>query len=132
MKNFIQPGNTVTVTAPAGGVKSGDGVLPYAGSSLFGVAATDAAEGSPVELALVGVYDLPRDSGATFTPGSPVYWEAAEKRATDEGIENPVIGTALEVSATTVRVRLFPHPLNLINIVEFAALAGRVAALENA
>ena len=47
MKNFVQPGNTVTLIAPSGGVKSGDPLLV---GSLFGVCATDALEGAEVEV----------------------------------------------------------------------------------
>lgn len=39
MKNYIQPGDTITVPAPAA-IKSGTGVRI---NTLFGVAATDAA-----------------------------------------------------------------------------------------
>ena len=48
MKNYVQPGNVVTLIAPAN-VKSGDGVLV---GSLFGVAAYDALIGAEVEVAL--------------------------------------------------------------------------------
>lgn len=41
MKNFIQRGDMITVTAPTGGVTSGQGVLV---GNLFGVAATTVAE----------------------------------------------------------------------------------------
>ena len=43
MKNYVQPGNTITLTAPYD-VASGDGLLV---GSVFGVAAGDAREGSP-------------------------------------------------------------------------------------
>lgn len=42
MKTFIQNGDVITVTAPTGGVASGDGVIV---GSLFGIAAFTAAEG---------------------------------------------------------------------------------------
>jgi len=51
VKNYIQPGNTITLTAPYA-VVSGDGLLV---GSIFGIAAGDAAVGEPVETALVGV-----------------------------------------------------------------------------
>jgi len=53
MKNFVQPGNTITLTAPYA-VASGDGLLV---GSIFGIAAGDAALGEPVETALVGIFD---------------------------------------------------------------------------
>ena len=54
MKNYVQLGKTITLTAPYA-VTSGDGLLV---GSIFGVAAGNAALGEAVEAALVGVYDL--------------------------------------------------------------------------
>jgi len=51
MKNFIQRGDVITVTAPTGGVTSGQGVLV---GNLFGIAATTVAEGENVEIATAG------------------------------------------------------------------------------
>ena len=48
MKNYVQPGNTLTLTAPYA-VTSGDGLLV---GSIFGVAGGDAASGATVEAAL--------------------------------------------------------------------------------
>lgn len=48
MKNFVQPGEVLTVPAPAGGVASGAGVKL---GVLFGVAQGAAAEGAPVAIA---------------------------------------------------------------------------------
>jgi predicted RecA/RadA family phage recombinase len=109
MKNFVQPGDLVTVAAPTGGIASGQGVLIGA---LFGVAAITQAEGSDVEIATRGVFDLAKMNGAEFTPGAAVYWDAATKTAA-AGIStaggDARIGVALEVagpSAATVRCRL--------------------------
>ena len=44
MRNFVQPGNTITLTAPYA-VASGDGLLV---GSIFGIAAGTAALGEPV------------------------------------------------------------------------------------
>ena len=57
MKNFIQQGNTLDLTAPAGGLVSGQG---HVFGALFGVAATDIAAGTKGAVALTGVYDLPQ------------------------------------------------------------------------
>lgn len=54
MKNFVQPGNVVTVTAPYT-VTSGS--LVFVGS-LAGVAVADAASAAPVEIATDGVFTL--------------------------------------------------------------------------
>ena len=68
MKNFVQPGNVVTLIAP-GDVKSGDLVVV---GSLAGVAAYDALAGAEVEVSLVGVFDLP--CTGPIEAGAPVYW----------------------------------------------------------
>lgn len=65
MKNFIQPGEVVTVTSP-GIVASGGGVLIGA---MFGVATHAAGTGDPLELALTGVYELPKAAGAITAGG---------------------------------------------------------------
>ena len=101
MKNFVQPGNYVTVTAPAGGLSSGEGVLV---GHLFGVAATTAAEGAEVEIATNGVYDLAKDDTAAFTAGAPAYWDDANKVVTATATDNLRIGTALVAAATAATV----------------------------
>ena len=68
MKNYVQPGNTITLTAPYA-VASGDGLLV---GSIFGIAAGAAAIGEPVETALVGVFDITkvgRVAGCRVTDG---------------------------------------------------------------
>ncbi|MGR3782718.1 MAG: DUF2190 family protein [Albimonas sp.] len=106
MKNYIQPGAMMSVTAPAT-VASGAGVLV---GMLFGVAAADAASGASVEIATAGVFDLPKTSAQAWTAGAPIYWDPAEAEATsaaDAG--NVLIGCAAAAAANpsaTGRVRL--------------------------
>ena len=107
MKNFVQNGSTIPVTAPAGGVASGDGMLL---GSLFGVASEDAAAGVTVEMATTGVYDLPKVSGLAVTAGALIYWDQSDAAATPASASDAVlIGAAIEAaggSAATVRTRL--------------------------
>jgi predicted RecA/RadA family phage recombinase len=106
MKNFVQPGRTITATAPAGGVSSGDGFLFGA---LFGVAATDAAAGAPVEAATEGVFTLPKLSTAVIAAGAAVAWDAANGRVDVPGTGRFPIGIATEArgnGTATVPVRL--------------------------
>lgn len=105
MKNFVQPGNTVTMPAPSGGVLSGQGLLV---GTLFGVAAYDAAEAAEVEMDLVGVFDLPKAAGA-ITQGAPIYWDDTAKNVTATATGNDLIGAAIlaaDAGAATARVRL--------------------------
>lgn len=106
MKNYVQPGNTVTFTA-SGAVASGQ---PVTMGSLFGVAVTAAANGQSFEATLVGIFDLPKATGAV-TAGQLIYWDASEAEAStsaDSGA-NKLIGAAIKEAgsaAATVRVRL--------------------------
>ena len=105
MQNFVQPGNTIPITAPVGGLSSGDPVLS---GSCFGVAAADAAAGATVEIALTGVFDLPKHSGDVVTVGAPLYWNGTNV-STTQGSDDVLIGAATAAaggSAATVRVRL--------------------------
>jgi predicted RecA/RadA family phage recombinase len=105
MRNYVQPGNTVTLTAPTGGVASGDGVLV---GTLFGVAAYDAAAGGEVEVELVGVFELAKASGA-ISEGQKTYWDATNKVVTTTATGNTLVGAAVRAAAsgaTTARVRL--------------------------
>ncbi len=105
MKNFIQPGASVTVAAPAA-VVSGQGVMIGA---LFGVAATDAASGAPVAIATEGVFELPKEATTdTFAIGDAVEWDAGAARiaALDAGTKIGVVIAAAGATATIARVRL--------------------------
>ena len=95
MKNFIQPGRIIPVTAPAA-VKSGDLVLV---GKLFGVASSDAASGALVELCTEGVFTLPKVSAQAWTEGAAIYWDSAEAKATTTASGNTQIGHAAEVAA---------------------------------
>lgn len=105
MKNFVQPGHMITVTAP-GAITSGDGLLI---GTLFGVAATDAASGDAVEIATTGVFDLPKEATTdTFDVGAAVEWDAGNARITALS-SGPAIGKVVQAAgatAATARVRL--------------------------
>ena len=107
MKNYVQPGNTLTLTAPYA-VSSGEGLLV---GSIFGVAAGDAESSATVEAALIGVFDLPKIGSQAWTIGAKVYWDDTNKRCTTVATDNTLIGVAVEAVAggagdTTGRVRL--------------------------
>ena len=106
MQNWIQPGDVITVTAPTGGVSSGDGVLI---GSLFGVAATDAAETEETEIRTTGVVELPKVSTDVVAVGDKLYWDAAQKLLTVTDTANTLVGVAVTAAgnpSATVRVRL--------------------------
>lgn len=109
MKNYVQPGDYLTLTATAA-ISAGDGVLA---GSLFGVAATDAALGATFEAALTGVFDLPKTGSQAWTVGVAIYWDDTEKECTTVSTDNTLIGLAVQAvgsgaDETTGRVRLCP------------------------
>lgn len=93
--NFIQPGDLLTVPAPAD-VDSGEGVRV---GVLFGVAQHDAVSGAQVTIATTGVHSLPKAPSQAWTVGAAVYWDhdaadgAVATTATTAG--NILIGVAV-------------------------------------
>lgn len=113
MKNFVQPGNNLTVAAPYN-VESGEGVLV---GQLFGIAASDAQNDADVDIATVGVFDIAKPPTHQFAVGAPVYFDTATKTARSHGdadsnsvgASEATIGVAVAAAgagATTVRVKL--------------------------
>lgn len=120
MKNYIQPGNNLTLAAPYA-VDSGQGVLI---GQIFGVACGDAENGAEVDISTVGVFDLAKPSAAIFTVGAPVYFDVATltcrsgetEDSNSAGDNEAIIGVAVAAAgagATTVRVKL-GHPVTLV------------------
>ena len=107
MKNYIQPGNTITLAAPAA-LTSGSGILVGA---IFGIAAHDAASGENVETVTTGVFDLNKIGSQAWSGGDKVYWDNTNKRATKIATDNTLIGVCIGTvgsgaDETTGRVRL--------------------------
>jgi predicted RecA/RadA family phage recombinase len=107
MKNFIQKGETLTLTAPYA-VSSGGGCLV---GSIFGVAAADVAQGAEGEFQVCGVFDLARTTGAGsgFSAGALIYWDDTNKKIIETASTNKLIGVAVKDagdSDATGRVRL--------------------------
>ncbi len=75
MRYDVQPGHTITVTAPYD-VDSDDGVLV---GSIFGVATHKAASGAPLELKVEGVVQIKKTAAVTFTQGAKVSWDNTTK-----------------------------------------------------
>ncbi|WP_065382813.1 DUF2190 family protein [Hyphomonas sp. ND6WE1B] len=104
MKNYIQPGRTLTIPAPAN-VSSGGIVVA---GDIIGIAAGDALITEPVDIACEGVFTLSKVSADVLTLGAPVYTNGA-----DVGLEDSThttkIGTCVVAAgngATEVAVRL--------------------------
>ena len=107
MKNYVQPGKTITLAAPYA-VSAGDGLLVGA---IFGVATASATIGEAVEAALVGVFDLKKAASQAWSVGDKVYWDNTAKETTKTATSNTLIGVAVEAvsngaSDTVGRLRL--------------------------
>jgi predicted RecA/RadA family phage recombinase len=104
MNNKIQPGNVLTLTAPRT-LTSGAGFLVGA---LFAIATSAAASGASVEGDTVGVFDLPKATGA-ITAGAKVYWDNTAFNVTTTSSSNTLIGAAVQAAASgdaTARIKL--------------------------
>ena len=106
MKNFIQPGDVVTVTAPTGGVTSGQLVIV---SAIVGVAATTQPAGADVELATTGVFDLAKNPPNTLVAGGVAKVSAGSGIITSSGtLGVGWILAAAGAGSATCRVKLCP------------------------
>ena len=107
MKNFVQCGDIVTVTAPYA-LTSGQGC--QVGTALFGVATNDAANGATTaELKTTGVFDITALGTDTGAAGARMYWDNTNKRLTTTSTSNLFVGVLTAAKGngdTTARVRL--------------------------
>lgn len=113
MKNYLQPGNQITVPAPAT-VTSGSGTV--LGGALFGVATHDAASAANCTFLLEGVVSLPKLTAAVCAVGDSLHWDI-DSSPPQLIKTSPAAGDVLNVgvcveaagsSATTVKIRLTP------------------------
>lgn len=108
MKNYVQPGDNLTVTAPYA-LTPGDGCKV---GLLFGIScATYASGATDAELATEGVYDITALSTDTASGTSLVaaYWDDTNKRITTTSSTHLKVGVIVAAKTsgqTTARVRL--------------------------
>lgn len=96
-RNFVQPGDTLTFTAPYA-VASGGGFLS---GVQFAVALADAAIGAPVEAKVNGVWDLTKNTGEAWTAWAKVYWDNTNKRLTTTSSGNTYVGVTTQAQASS-------------------------------
>lgn len=90
MQNFIQKGDTLTLTAPYDRT-SGQGALV---GRLFGVASDTVLSGVIGQFVMRGVFDLAKDT-STFADGDKVYWDNSAKATTSVATAHNIIGFAV-------------------------------------
>ena len=106
MQNYIAPGKSITVTAPTGGVMSGDGVLI---GTLFGIAQYDAAEGAEVEILTEGVVEIGKTSALAIAVGDRLFWDGTNKVVNKTATAQICVGVAVSTTANpsdTVKMKL--------------------------
>lgn len=87
MENYVQPGNVMTITATAA-ILSGQVV---AVGNTLGVATGDIANGAKGEIAVNGVFVVPKVTGAVIAAGESVLWDASAG-AFDDNLATPAAG----------------------------------------
>ena len=92
----VQPGRTLTLTAPSGGVVAG---TPYKIGSLFVVARTTADQDEAFVGTVVGVHTLLKTSAQAWSEGDRIYWNAGTSRAANLPTDGMFIGFAVEDAA---------------------------------
>lgn len=112
MKNFVQEGKTLAVTAPAA-VTSGQYVVVGA---IRGVAASDAASGESLEVVTEGVFTMPKVTADDIAAGDLVYWDATAGKVTKTAGtgSKPLVGVAVRAAGNgvaSVDVKLGVHGL---------------------
>ena len=108
MKNFISCGDYMEVTLAAA-IVSGAGLLT---NDTFGVASKSGAIGDKVNVALEGVFELPKATGA-ISQGAKVYWDNTAKNITTTAMGNKLVGVCMAAvlsGDTKVQVRLMDAP----------------------
>lgn len=101
---YVQKGEAID-HMPETAVAAGDVVVV---GNLIGIARLDIPAGVLGALAVVGVYDVAKAAGAVAV-GTPLYWDAANKKATAVAAGNPYLGKATRAAGATdetVRVLL--------------------------
>ena len=104
LARFVQKGESIDYR-PDTPVAAGDVVVQ---DNLVGIARLDIPAGTLGSLAVVGVFDITKDSSAVAA-GNAVYWDAEAKKATTAKTGNQYLGKAIldaDASGETVRVLL--------------------------
>ena len=94
--NYIQPGRSITVAAPSGGVLSGQGVLI---GTLFGIAQYDAVEGAEVEILTEGVVEIGKTAALAIGVGDRLFWDDTNKLVNKTTTAQQQVGVAVEAAA---------------------------------
>lgn len=106
MKNFVQRGETLTLTAPFD-LQAG---MLFKVGSILAVATSAASSGQPAEAITMGVFDVTKVTAEPWAVGQLIYLSAAASSvATSVATSNTLLGVATAVASspsTTGRIKL--------------------------
>lgn len=89
MINYVQEGCALTLTAPSGGVVSGNAYLI---GSIFVVAVASASATEAFTCHRKGVFNLPVTAANTPAEGGKAYWNDTAKEITTTASGNTLVG----------------------------------------
>lgn len=91
MRNFKQPGDIVTLTAPSN-VTAGDVVQV---GQIVGIVVNDALSGEEMEVQRVGLFEgLIKEAGTAYTEGALIHWNGTAFSAAALSAGDLVVGYA--------------------------------------
>lgn len=96
MKNFVESGRILTLTAPNGGVVSGQA---YKIGSLVVVATVTAAQGEPFAAITEGVVEHAKTSAQAWSEGEKIYFDTSPPEFTTASGGNTLCGVAAAAAA---------------------------------
>lgn len=111
MKNFVQSGRLVDLTAPSGGVIAGN---TYKIGAFIGVATITVAAGASFPMAVEGIFDSLAEgavSGQAWAEGDSIYWDNTAFQFTKTSSSNTLAGIACAAKLTAGvlgRIKLVP------------------------
>lgn len=142
MLTFVQPGESLTLTAPSGspgGVVSGE---PYLIGSLLVIALETADAGDPFDCQAEGVYFGNKVAIEAWTEAQIVRWNDTLRLFTETvgSPENPIVGSALVAvsAAVTITSNAGGSPLdltiadNVITVADYTGLSGKTITITRA
>ncbi len=94
MKTYVQPGNTITLTAPYASPPA-----MVCSSARSSACLRHCRPRETVEAALVGVYELKKLGSQAWASANRIYWDNTARQTTKVTTSNTLIGVATEVVA---------------------------------
>ena len=106
MRTYVKEGDTITAT-PGAAVAAGTGYL--FGTSLFGIALNDVANGVAGEFITEGVVTIGKTSALAIDVGDRVFWDATNKVVNKTLTSQQCVGICVTAAAnpsSAVKIKL--------------------------